>query len=66
MKTSSREQLLSFARGLAKAGGAALAANGINRDSIQQVVIGVAVALIGFLFSYFNHAKDTLTVGPVK
>ena len=68
MKPSTKQQLWSIIRGLAKAAGGALAANGINSDSIQQVFIGVATAVIGFIFSFINHARDkeTPAVNPIK
>ncbi len=50
------DQLWSFARGVLKAGGGALLANGLTKASVAQWVSGAVMAMIGFAFSHWTHA----------
>ena len=59
-----KDQLVSIGRGILKAVGAALAANGVDVSSTKKVVTGVVVALVGFVFSYLFHADDPTTTPP--
>lgn len=52
-----KDQLISLGRGLLKAAGGALVANGVNMSSVKQVVTGVVVALVGFVFSHLTHSN---------
>ena len=59
------DQFMSFVRSVLKIGGGVLSANGVNQNSVTQIILGIVSAIVALIWSHLENATPTVQPAPV-